>query len=231
MKHIFLSILVATLITSCGTTHQAAAGNNADNAGDTSIVQSLFADRNASISEDNIQRLLDGNYRLPASLRIAVVRLESPAQRRYGWYDENNRKARQSYLDSFTARLKSSPRVESVTAIPAILLSSSPSFTTIREAAVRLQCNMVLIYSVNSDYYARYKAFKEPDWKAYATTEGVLLDVRTGMIPFSATVTKDVLSKKTKEDLNGEQTRDRVLDEAALATINDIGGRIVTFLR
>ncbi|MBS1659649.1 MAG: hypothetical protein JST68_01220 [Bacteroidetes bacterium] len=56
------------------------------------------------------------------------------------------------------------------------------------------------------------------------------MDVRTGMIPFSTTVTKDVLTKKTKEDLDYSQTRDRVLNEAALATINDIGGKIVGFL-
>lgn len=112
-----------------------------------------------------------------------------------------------------------------------IMLSTSPSFTSIREAAVRMQCNLVLVYSINGDYYSRYKAFKEPDLKAFVTTELLLMDVRTGMIPFSTTVTKDVLSKKTKEDMNFYQTRDRALDEVALATINDIGGKIVAFLR
>jgi hypothetical protein len=231
MKHLFLPLLIAILVASCGTARQASMGNTSDNQEDTSIVQSLFADKSSSISEENIQRLLDGSYHLPASLKIAIVRLETPAQRRYGWYDENTSKARQSYLDSFVVRLRSSPRVESVTTIPAILLSDRPSFTVIREAAVRMRCNMVLIYSVNSDIYTRYRAFKEPDLKAFATTESLLLDVRTGMIPFSTTITRDVLTRKTKEDLSYSQTRDRVLDEAALATIKEVGEKIVGFLK
>jgi hypothetical protein len=66
--------------------------------------------------------------------------------------------------------------------------------------------------------------------KAFATTELLLMDVRTGLIPFSTTVTRDVLTKKTKDDLDVEQTRDRVLNEAALATISEVGTKIVGFL-
>lgn len=198
--------------------------------GDTTIVESLFDDKSSSISEENIRKLLDGTYQLPASLRIAIVRLGTSKQRRYFWNDEYFQKSQQSYLDSFTVRLRSSHRVASVSVVPSIMMASTPSFTSIREAAVRMQCNMVLVYSISGDYYSRYNLFKNPDLKAFATTELLLMDVRTGLIPFSTTVTRDVLTRKTKDDLDVEQTRDRVLDEAALATINDVGSRIVSYL-
>jgi len=56
------------------------------------------------------------------------------------------------------------------------------------------------------------------------------MDVRTGMIPFSTTVTKDALARKTKDDLDLGETRDRIMSQAGLATVNDIGGKIVEFL-
>ncbi|HXB96041.1 MAG TPA: hypothetical protein VNU70_12815 [Puia sp.] len=228
MKQIPLFLAIAVFIQSCGTAHQATADSPVPSGGDTTIVQSLFNDKASSISEDNIQRLLDGSYQLPAMLRIAVVRLETPQQRRYYWGDEYFLKAQQSYLDSFTVRLKTSRRVASVQTVPSIMIAT-PTFTNIREAAVRMQCNMVLVYSINGDLYSRVKLFKN-DMKAFATTELLLMDVKTGLIPFSTTVTKDVLTTRAKEDMDYSQTRDRVLNEAALATINDIGGRIVGFL-
>jgi len=229
MKQISFLLLIAVVFGSCGV-HPVASAGAENMGGDTTIVESLFNDKSSSISEENIRKLLDGTYQLPGSLRIAIVRLETSKQRRYFWNDEYFQKSQQSYLDSFTMRLRSSHRVASVAVVPYIMMSSTPSFTTIREAAVRMQCNMVLVYSISGDYYSRYKVFKSPDMKAFATTELLLMDVRTGLIPFSTTVTRDVLTKKTKDDLDVEQTRDRVLNEAALATINDVGTKIVNFL-
>jgi hypothetical protein len=233
MRQVLLLLFLAFLVTSCETTRPSVqAGPTQDRLGeDTLIVQSLFNDRSSNISEENIQKILDGSYRLPSTLRIAIVRLEGSRQQRYFWNDESFLKTQQSYLDSFTARLRSSPRVTAIATIPDIILPKSPSFTNIREAAIRMQCDMALVYSITDDLYSRYKAFSSPDIKAFATTQLILLDVRTGLIPFSTIVTKDFLSKKTKEDLDLSQARDRVLNEAVLATINDTGLKIVQFLK
>jgi hypothetical protein len=232
MKQLLLLSTLAFFVTSCETPRSSVqTGPTQDRpAEDTLIVQSLFNDRSSNISEDNIQKVLDGNYRLPSTLRIAIVRLEGSRQQRYFWNDESYLKTQQSYLDSFTARLRSSRRVTAIATIPDLIISKSPSFTNIREAAVRMQCDMALVYSITDDLYSRYKAFSSPDIKAFATTQLILMDVRTGLIPFSTIVTKDFLSKKTKEDLDIAQARDRVLNEAVLATINDTGQKIVQFL-
>ena len=51
---------------------------------DTFITQSLFADNASNISEENIQRILDGHYQLPQQLKVAIVRLdETKANRHY----------------------------------------------------------------------------------------------------------------------------------------------------
>ena len=140
MKQVTLIILIAIAISSCETAKQTAYSSNEGYAnGDTLITQSLFNDKAATISEENIQRVLDGSYKLPQQLRVAIVKLESSSQRRNYWYywnDEQYLKTQQSYLDLFAGKFKQSSRVAKTFSVPDVLISRSPSFTSIREAAV-----------------------------------------------------------------------------------------------
>lgn len=235
MKFI-LTLPVLFFIFSCGTYRQTAAipdSYGGNYAADTMITQSLFNDKNSSISEENIQKLLDGNYKLPQKLRVAIVRLDkdNSSNRRYFFNDEDFLKTQQSYLDSFTSKLRQSPRVQKVSVVPEIVVSKSPTFTQLREAAVRLQSDIVVVYSISSDIYSRYKMFSNPDLKAFATTQLILLDVRTGMVPFSTIVTKDQMSKKTKSELDNAQATARVQHEAVLMTIDESSTQMLNFLR
>lgn len=232
MKYPFLLLATIALLSSCTAPRSAPHFTETpypDN--DPIITQSLFNDKTATISEENIQKILDGSYQLPQQLRVAVVRLENTAQqRRYLWSDEQHLKTQQAYLDLFAEKFRQSPRVTGVSIIPDLLISKSPSFTNIREAAVRMQADIAVVYSINSDIYSKYKLFSKPDIKAFATTQLIVLDIRTGLVPFSAIVTKDTLSQKKKEELDQSEAANRIQNEAVLLTIHDIGQQIATFL-
>lgn len=230
MKPIILLVVIAGLITSCTTQRQVAANTDYPN-GDTLITQSLFNDKSSTIPEENIQKILDGTYKLPQQIRVAIVKLETPSQlKRYYWNDEQYLKTQQSYLELFSEKFKQSSRVTKISIMPDLLISKSPSFTAIREAAVRMQADIVVVYSITSDLYSKYKLFSKADIKAFATTQLIVLDVRTGLVPFSTIVTKDYLSQKGKEELDNNEASKRIQNEAALMTINDIGQQIITFL-
>lgn len=233
MKAAASLILAAIFFSACHTTKQnSGLGAPYYPTGDTLITQSLFNDRSSTVSEENIQKILDGAYALPRQLRVAVVRLEAPVQQRRYYYfdDEQYLKTQQSYLDLFIEKFKQSPRVSKVTLIPDLLVSKTPGFTNIREAAVRMQADIVVIYAITSDLYSRYKAFSKTDIKAFATTQLIILDVRTGLVPFSSIVTKDVFSQRKKEEMDVSEAAGRIQHEAVLLTINEIGGKITNFL-
>ncbi|WP_157807104.1 hypothetical protein [Algoriphagus formosus] len=195
------------------------------------ITQSLFADQSSTISEENIRKILEDTYSLPENLRISLVKLESTQnQRSYYWNNEEYLKSQQEYLDRFTQSFKRSERVQQVSQIPDLLISSNPSFTTIREVAVRTQSDLVVIYSINSDLYSNYKVFAKTDIKAFATTQLILMDVRTGLIPFSTIVTREFQSKRMDGELNDNEAANRVKNEAVLLTIQEIGDQINQFL-
>lgn len=225
-------ILTAIIFASCTTTKQISSSseyNNVNN--DPPISRSLFDDKSSSISEENIKKILDGNYNLPHNLRVAFVKLESSQnQRRYYWSDEQYLKSQQQYVDLFNEKFKSSNRVKSISTIPDILISKNPTFTSIRESAVRTQSDIVVIYSINSDIYSQYKLFSKTSIKAFATTQLIILDVRTGLVPFTTIVTKDFQDKKNETDLNESEASNRIKNQAVLLTIDEIGKQIIEFL-
>ncbi|MEO6723365.1 MAG: hypothetical protein ABIN67_23565 [Ferruginibacter sp.] len=231
MKQLVLLISIVILLSSCDTTRQLGTPvNQTGSGGDTLITQSLFNDKASTISEEAIQKILDGTYKLPQQLRVAIVRIDNNQQRRYYWNDEDYLKTQQAYLDLFGNKFKQSSRVTKVSIIPELLISKTPSFTSIREAAVRLQADIVVVYSISGDIYSKYKFFTKPDIKAFATTQLIILDVRTGLIPFSTIITKDITSQKKKEELDNAEARNRIQNEAVLSAINEVVQQIASFL-
>ncbi|MFT3903190.1 MAG: hypothetical protein QM727_08450 [Niabella sp.] len=232
MKKITLFLLSVIALASCTASQQmGATDSHAYVNGDPPITESLFSDKNATISEENIQKILNGSYSLPNSLRVAFVKLESAQNRnRYYWSDEQYLKSQQQYLDLFSQDFKNSPRVKSISTIPDILVSKNPTFTSIREAAVRTQSDIVVVYTINSDIYSQYKLFSKKNIKAFATVQLIVLDVRTGLIPFTTIVTKDFQDKKNDKDLSESEAANRIKNEAVLQTIGEVGKQVTTFL-
>ena len=225
----------AVFISSCETASKLSSPTPASGPeyADTLITQSLFNDRSSTINEEGIQKILDGNYKLPQQLRVAIVKLEPQLKAHYWsyWNDEEYLKTQQAYLDLFSEKFRQSSRVTKLTIIPDLLISKAPSFTSIREAAVRMQADMVVVYSITGDIYSKYKLFTKTDIKAFATTQLIVLDVRTGLVPFSTIVTKDYLSQKRKEEMGYLEARNRIQNEAVLLTISEIGQQVIEFLR
>lgn len=225
----------AVFISSCETASKLSSPTPASGPeyADTLITQSLFNDRSSTINEEGIQKILDGNYKLPQQLRVAIVKLEPQLKAHYWsyWNDEEYLKTQQAYLDLFSEKFRQSSRVTKLSIIPDILIPKAPSFTNIREAAVRMQADIVVVYSITGDIYSKYKLFTKTDIKAFATTQLIVLDVRTGLVPFSTIVTKDYLSQKRKEEMGYLEARNRIQNEAVLLTISEIGQQVIEFLR
>ncbi|MBK5720082.1 hypothetical protein JGH11_04275 [Dysgonomonas sp. Marseille-P4677] len=233
-KYTCTFILLVFIITSCTTPRQTQnMSTNLEMAvpDEGIITQSLFTDQEARISEENIQKILDGKYTLPQQLRVAVVNIDNGSliNRRYG-YDEDYLSSCQKYLSTLITNMEGHQRVQKVSLVPDIMMSTSPGFTSIREAAVRMQADVVLVYSIRGGMYSKYKVFSADEHKAFATTQVLIMDVRTGLVPFSTVVTEDYLSKKLKDDFNGNEAEKRIQEEAVMKTLIRVCDDINLFL-
>jgi hypothetical protein len=241
MKNIFFCASAIIILASCTAPRQTAMysvqPNNLSDAylpsrfqyADTVITESLFVDKQATISEENIQKILSSKMALPEKLRIAIVKLETPS-RYYNWSDEEYIKLQQLYIDKFTTQLKTHPKVEKVSVMPGLLAGRNPSVSQIREVAVRMQADMTLIFTTASDVYSKYRLFNKPNVKAFATTQLILMDTRTGLVPFTEIITRDFLSEKTSADADIAETRNRALREAVQLTINELNDKLLVYL-
>jgi hypothetical protein len=197
------------------------------------ITESLFNDKDRTLSEENIKTLLDGKLILPDTLRVAVFKVGMNnhfySNMLYSRNYEVSIKGQQNLFDSLATSLKQNVRIEQVHSIPTMMLSTYPNITQLREASVRLQSDILIVYSTTSDIYYHQKIIKKDEIKAFATTELFVLDVRTSLIPFSTVVTKDYIAKEIKGELNAE-TRKRAEQEATLQTLMEIGEQVKKFL-
>ncbi len=154
MKQIFY-IIISIFLVSCSTgrpVRQYSDFNSTQNyyQQEEPITKSLFDDKSSTISEENIQKILDGTYSLPDNLRISLVKLESNQKRR-NYYSNNEEylKSQQEYLDLFTAKFNQSQRVQKISRIPDLLISES-QFYHYKAKDVRTQ-SISGVYSINSD--------------------------------------------------------------------------------
>ena len=242
MKQIFYFLTILSLsfsILSCGDNlRKAAASGNEEpeyfrpKREPDPILESLFDAKDRTISEESIRKLLDGTLRLPDTIRIAVYNYSKAPLNRYYFgntTDEDYLKAQQSFVDTLVKTIYKSNRVKKVTLIPAMMITKSPNITTMRETAVRLQSDLLLVFSVTSDIYYKYRLFNKDEAKAYATAECMLMDVRTAMVPYSSIITSDYYSKKIDSDANLEELRKRTEKTAILQSLGESGTRLSLF--
>lgn len=197
------------------------------------ITKSLFDSEDRTISEEDIQRLLDGEIRIPDTVRIAVFKYVSTSMNRYYsyyWNDEEYLKTQQNHIDTLVDQLMTSDKVKKVILVPSIMTTKYPNITELRESAVRLQADLLLVFSIDSDIYYKYKMFQKNEAKAFATCETILMDTRTGVIPHSSVVTRENLVQKGNEDWTNEETRKRAENGAVILTLIESGQRVSKFL-
>jgi hypothetical protein len=160
--------------------------------------ESLFYSDAEILSDDDIQWILETPFRLPESVRIAILHIGHRSLDRYGysWYYRPPQERELSLSPKFIDRLRESERVYDASYLPTFLLPKEKSVGLVREAAARYQADLVLIFKTESRVYDRYKFLRGKEAKAYCTAECALLDVRTGIIPFTSRSMQDFIVNK-----------------------------------
>lgn len=196
------------------------------------IETSLFNAKEQTISEQHIAKILDTTIKIKDSLRIAVFNYSNNSNRyQYYWSDETYLKNQQDYVEALTGHIDGSKNVKQVLLMPSIMANANSSIINLRETAVRLQADFLLVYSIKSDIYLRYKTFSPNETKAFATIEVFLMDTKTGIIPFTTIITRETTRQKSSKEFSDGELREKTKSEAVLMAMDEIGNQIFNFLR
>lgn len=236
-SHILLLACAVALLSGCADMAKTATPimATADYAAREPIATSLFPSDQAVMSDDAVARILSSKLELPPKAKVALMKFpDAEGSRYYGpyyWRDEEYLKLQQSQVDTLTQALLVSDQIAEVTPLPSLMTPSRVSIPVLREAAVRMQADLLLVFRVGSDTYSQYRAFAKDKVKAYSTCEMVLLDVRTGLVPFTRVVSREQLELKQPTDLDLSETMRRAEQESAEQALKAAAEDLVTFVK
>ena len=189
--------------------------------------KSLFSSDSALLSDDEIKRILGHRFLLQKQNKIGILTLGRSDWS--GWSDELAR-AGSDVQSKLVAKLKSCPGVFDASYLPALLIPEKGTVGHFREAAARYQVDLLLIYQPSCRTYEKYRFLSPDKVKSYCTVEAVLLDTRSGIVPFTATASRDFIAEKSDTDLNLIETMRRVELNALREALGEIGDKVVDFL-
>jgi hypothetical protein len=199
-----------------------------DSAGPAPGEGSLFSGDAGILSDDEIQRILAYKYAPPRLSRIALM----PFGREVwsSWSEELAMAA-----DSLQARvideLRASPRVYDASYLPSILIPESRTVPRLREAAARYQADLLLVYRSYCQSFNKYSVFSADRSRAYCGVEAVLLDTRTGLVPFTTIATRSYDVVENETDTSFRETQLRAQLDATADAMGDVSTEVVEFLR
>ena len=192
------------------------------------LTESLFKEDQALLGNEDLKTILNSPVVLPADAKLAVVRF-GRMPHWWGWSEEFVRMNEQ--IDSsFLAKLDTSARLRDVAYLPSLVTPPQMTIPHIREAAARLQSDLVLIYRTSTHNYEKREWFKAARTRAYCTVEAVLLDTRTGVIPFSTVVNEQFTASEKRRDYGFDETVARAEQQAIGRAWQRLAAETVTFL-
>lgn len=234
MKFLMLSAML--VVAGCSTPQSGVRMKSVGYQARPALEQSLFKSDQDVLREEAIQRILTSKLELPEKAKLALMKSPGPdgaARKYYGayyWRAEGYLKSQQEYVDTIVDRVSESDRLEEVVVLPSLLTPKEATVPLLREASVRLQADLLLVFRVSGDIYHKSMFLAKDKVKAYSTCEVVLLDVKTGIIPFTTIVTEETERRKKSEDLDVNETMRKAEKEAVLLSLSQASEQLVEFL-
>ncbi len=195
------------------------------------IATSLFPSDQAVLGDEAVARILSSKVELPAKAKLALMKFPDRTPGGYYSHDEEYLKLQQSQVDTLTKALLASDQIAEVVPLPTLMTPAQVSIPVLREAAVRMQADMLLVFRVGSDTYWKYRVFAKDKVKSYSTCELVLLDLRTGLVPFTRVVSREQLEVKQPSDLDVSETMRRAEQTAAVDALNEAAAALVGYIK
>jgi hypothetical protein len=192
---------------------------------DSSPEQSLFKGDQAVLSDQDIARILGTQIKLADRHHLAILNLSSS----YAWSEDLAEVEARNFAELLRT-LKSSQQLTVVRLLPTLLVPEKRTVPYLREAAARIQADLLFVYTSRIESFRRDRFFKSDEVRAQCVAESVLLDVRTGIVVHTARATENISLTKTAADVNFNETVARAQAEARGKALLTLANSVTTFL-
>src|SRR5215469_9697885 len=177
--------------------------------GSESPQESLFKGDQAVLSDQDIGKILNTRLSLADRHRMAILSLASN-----GWWSEDLADMEAKNFDAMLHALKADPQLTDVRLLPSLLVLEKWTVPYLREAAARIQADLLFVYTTRIQTFNRSRFLKANEVHAQCVAESVLLDVRTGIVADTGRATENIALTKAASDLNFSETIARAESDA-----------------
>lgn len=228
IRYLILSLTAFTFVgCSVPTSTMARPGAYYDQVDSGQSSSSLFSGDAAVLSDEAINTILNYEYSPPALSRVALMPFGREVWSR--WSEELSLASEQMKTDVID-RLRASPKVYDASYLPSILIPENRTVPHLREAAARYQADLLIVYRSFCQSFEQYRFFLADKSRAYCGVEAVLLDTRTGLVPFTSIASHTFDVEEDQSDTNFQETRLRAQLVATSRSLGDVSAEIVSFL-
>ncbi len=190
--------------------------------------ESLFASDREVMNGDDINKILGAKATIPKNARLAVLRFGS--RRPWLWWSGELAQRDHDLEKGLIEKLRNSRRAADASLLPSLMTPRKRTIPHLRVAAARYQADLLLIYRSASHTYEKQRIFSADQVKAKCVVEAILLDVRTGLVPFASVARQEYQAKESKKDFGFEETMAMAEMEAVSKALTEIGADLATFL-
>ena len=192
----------------------------------TNNQDSLFKGDQAVLSDQDISRILSTHIDLADRHRVAILNVAGR-----NWWSDELAGLEAKNADDLVRALKASPQLSYVSFLPALLVPEKRTVPYLREAAARVQADLLFVYNTRIETFQRDRFFKSPDEvHAQCIAESVLLDVRTGIVVQTGQATENIALKKTSADASFSETVARAESQARGKAVISLANQVVQHL-
>lgn len=187
--------------------------------------QSLFKGDQSVLSDQDIARILSTQINVTDRHSLAVLNLSSTNP-----WSADLAETEAKNFNTLVQALKASPQLTEVRLLPSLLVPEKRTIPYLREAAARIQVDLLFVYTTRIEYFRRDRFLKADEVHAQCVAESVLLDVRTGIVAQTGHATENIGAKKTPGDLNFDETVARAQSEARGKALLSLADGLTAFL-
>jgi len=189
---------------------------------------SLFADSADGLSEEAIQKILSYKLSLPSRSRVAILNLSQNTY--WSYYSSDFVHLDENIIKGLINKLKESSRIYDASYLPTLLVPEKITLDHLRVAAARYQADILLTYRSNCQSFEKYKFIGPNITKAYCTVEAVALDIRSGIVPFTAVSTNEFSVEKQEQDVNFYETMKKAEMKVTGLGLSEVASQLRQFI-
>ena len=156
------------------------------------------------LNESAVQKILSSKVVFPKNMTLAIVRLSDSTE------GLDFQVIDKEIAEKFYSKTNWGSRIQAIVPVPQVMISTPVTLSGLRQTAVLLQADALLIIKPVSYSDWKFQWLIEDD-KAKGTTslEVLLLDTRTSVVPYTSLVTETVEVTREKTDYSNYELMSR----------------------